>query len=226
MTDWCCAPHAPGPGSPVGGSDRGAARSLQQQHRWSRHREDQPGQHVRSHLDPAKWPVNDPAQRPVSVVSDPCRRVCAGLQQLHRRQRPGSAVAGCARRGRAASQFPIPRAAILPVGDGTGALRLFAKTGLVIRPGTEFELIVPARITSRLSIGWGNPGTPRHRVVVNNCPNPGGGWLACAGGFWIDHPACVPIIVRAGSRQQRVRIGVGRACPGQRPPQGPSQGWP
>jgi hypothetical protein len=108
-------------------------------------------------------------------------------------------------------------------GNGNGALRLFAKTGLVIRPGTTFKLIVPARFTDRLSIGWGLPGTPSHRVVVNNCSNPGGGWLAYAGGYWIDHPACVPIIVRAGNKQQEVHIGVGTPCPGQRPPQGPSQ---
>jgi hypothetical protein len=108
-------------------------------------------------------------------------------------------------------------------GGGNGALRLFAKTGLVIRPGTTFELIVPARFTNRLRIGWGTPGTPSHRVVVNNCSNPGGGWLAYAGGYWIDHPACVPIIVRAGNKQQEVHIGVGTPCPGQRPPQGPSQ---
>ncbi|HSR84053.1 MAG TPA: hypothetical protein VLM11_07720 [Streptosporangiaceae bacterium] len=108
-------------------------------------------------------------------------------------------------------------------GGGNGALRLFAKTGLRVRPGTEFELLVPARFTSRLSIGWGNPGTPSHRVVVNNCPQAGSGWLAYPGGYWIDHPACVQIIVRAGSKQQLVHIGVGTACPGQRPPQGPSQ---
>jgi hypothetical protein len=108
-------------------------------------------------------------------------------------------------------------------GAGNGALRLFAKTGLVIRPGIEFELIVPARFTSRLSIGWGSPGTPSHRVVVNNCPNAGSEWLAYAGGYWIDHPACVPVIVKVGSKQQQVHIGVGGACPGQRPPQGPSQ---
>jgi hypothetical protein len=106
-------------------------------------------------------------------------------------------------------------------GDGNGPLRLFAKTGLVIRPGTTFELIVPARFTSRLSIGW---GTPSHRVVVSHCVGTGGGrWLAYAGGYWIDHPACVPVIVRAGGKQQQVHIGVGTACPGQRPPQGPSQ---
>jgi len=108
-------------------------------------------------------------------------------------------------------------------GDGSGPLRLFAKTGLVIRPGTTFELIVPARFADRLRIGWGSPGTPSQRVVVSNCPNPGGGWLAYAGGYWVDHPACVPIIVRAGGNQQEVHIGVGTPCPGQRPPQGPSQ---
>ena len=43
-------------------------------------------------------------------------------------------------------------------GDGNGPLRLFAKTGLFFRPGTKFELIVPARFASRLRIGWGEPG--------------------------------------------------------------------
>jgi hypothetical protein len=109
-------------------------------------------------------------------------------------------------------------------GDGNGPLRLFAKTGLLIRPGATFELIVPGGFTSRLSIGWGAPGTPSHRVLVGNCASAGGGWLAYAGGYWIDHPACVPIIVRAGGEQQEVHIGIGTACPGQRPPQEPSQG--
>jgi hypothetical protein len=109
-------------------------------------------------------------------------------------------------------------------GDGNGPLRLFAKTGLVIRPGTRFELIVPARFTSRLRIGWGKPGTPSQRVVVDDCANTGGPrWLAYAGGYWIDHPACVSIIVSAGGKQQQVHIGIGTACPGQRPPQEPTQ---
>ncbi len=103
----------------------------------------------------------------------------------------------------------------------TGPRRLFAKTGLVIRPGTRFVVIVPAPFTSRLSIGW---GTPSQRVIVSNCASPGGGArLAYVGGYWIDHPACVPIIVSAGGRQQEVHIGLGQACPGQLPPQGPSQ---
>jgi hypothetical protein len=108
-------------------------------------------------------------------------------------------------------------------GDGEGPLRLFAKTGLLIRPGTTFELIVPARFTSQLSIGWGAPGTPSRRLLVDNCAGAGGGWLAYAGGYWVAHPACVPVIVKAGGKEEQVRIGVGTACPGQRPPQGPVQ---
>jgi hypothetical protein len=104
-------------------------------------------------------------------------------------------------------------------GNGNGPLRLFAKTGLLIRPDATFELIVPAPFTSRLSIGWGSPGIPSHRVLVDNCADTDGAWLAYAGGYWIDYPACVPVIVRAGGKQQEVHIGVGTACPGQRPPQ-------
>ena len=104
-------------------------------------------------------------------------------------------------------------------GNGNGPLRLFAKTGLLIRPGATFELIVPDAFTSRLSIGWGSPGIPSHRVLVDNCADTGGAWLAYAGGYWIDSPGCVPVIVSAGGKQQEVHIGVGTACPGQRPPQ-------
>lgn len=116
-----------------------------------------------------------------------------------------------------------------PTGAGNGALRLFAKTGLLVKPGTAFELIVPGQFAGHLSIGWGSPGTPSQRVVVSDCANPGGGWLAYAGGYWIDHPACVAIVVRAGGQRQQVRIGLGTPCPGQQAPpgsgrQGPGQG--
>jgi len=107
--------------------------------------------------------------------------------------------------------------------SGDGPLRLFAKTGLLVKPGTTFELIVPAPFTSRLGIGWGSPATPGDRLLVDNCAGTGGGWVAFAGGYWVDHPACVPVIVRAGGKEQQVHIGVGTACPGQQPPQVPTQ---
>ena len=106
-----------------------------------------------------------------------------------------------------------------------GSRRLFAKTGLLVKPGTTFELVVPAGLADRLGIGWGGaPSAPTSRLTVAECPNPGGaGWLAYAGGYWIDRPACVSLIVKAGGKEQQVQIGLGTACPGQLPPQGPNE---
>lgn len=104
-------------------------------------------------------------------------------------------------------------------GDGNGPLRLFAKTGLIIRSRTAFELIVPNQVADHLRIGWGGaPSTPTDRVVIPNCaPAAGSGWLAYVGGYWIDYPACVPLIVKVGAREQQVHIGLGTPCPGQPP---------
>ena len=109
-------------------------------------------------------------------------------------------------------------------GDPDPAVRLFAKTGLVIKAGTTFELVVPDEAKDMVSIGWGvAPTTPSRRVTVS-CPSgaSSSGWLAYAGGYWVPRPACVPLIVRVGGKEQRVYIGLGIACPGQLPPQGPS----
>lgn len=105
-------------------------------------------------------------------------------------------------------------------GGGGGPLRLYAKTGLIVRSGTTFEVIVPHRVSDHLRIGWGGGSiTPSQRVAVSDCPAKGGkGWLAYVGGYWIDHPACVPLIVKVGTRQQQVRIGLGTPCPGQQRP--------
>jgi hypothetical protein len=109
-----------------------------------------------------------------------------------------------------------------------GRLRLFAKTGLVIKPHTRFELVLGARQRRRMAISWGNADTspPRGRLIVNDCgrgETTGSKWLVYAGGYYVSHPACLPLVVVAGGRRQRVRIGVGAPCPGQRPPAGPSQ---
>lgn len=107
------------------------------------------------------------------------------------------------------------------------AARLFAKWGLVIRRGAQFRLIVPDRLRDRLSIGWGNAGEG-HRgttIVVDGCTGPRDAkWLAYAGGYYVRDPLCAPLIVAADGHRQRVRIGVGKACPGQRPPPEPTQG--
>ena len=109
-------------------------------------------------------------------------------------------------------------------GDPDPAVRLFAKTGLVIRAGTTFELVVPDEAKDMVSIGWGvGPIKPSRRVTVS-CPAgaSSSGWLAYPGGYWAPRPACVQLVVRAGGKERRVLIGLGTPCPGQLPPQGPS----
>ena len=57
--------------------------------------------------------------------------------------------------------------------------RLFAKTGLLIKAGTDFRIVVPARAGDRLGIGW---GLRRHQIRLSwsatahasGCP--AGGW--------------------------------------------------
>jgi hypothetical protein len=79
-----------------------------------------------------------------------------------------------------------------------------------------------------MAVSWGNAGDPppRSRFVVDDCRGAGATgsrWLAYAGGYYVSHPACVSLDVVANGRRRRVRIGVGRACPGQRPPPQPTQ---
>lgn len=111
-------------------------------------------------------------------------------------------------------------------GDQAGPTRLFAKTGLAIKAGATFELVVPEQYHNRVGIGWGGaPSAPSQRLVVPGCTDTGGtGWLSYPGGYWIDHPGCIPLIIRVGNRSQQVSIGLGAPCPGQAPPQGPSEG--
>jgi hypothetical protein len=104
-----------------------------------------------------------------------------------------------------------------------GSPRLFAKTGLFARPGARFTVSVPTRLAHRLHIGWGPLTSLSREVVVPACPGRPHDWLAYPGGYWIDHPACVAVIVRANSRTRSIHVGLGIPCPGQRPPQGPTQ---
>jgi hypothetical protein len=111
-------------------------------------------------------------------------------------------------------------------GSKDPAHRLFAKEGLVIRTGARFELIVPARLRSQLAIGWGNADEDHvgSTISVAGCHGtPGARWLDFAGGYLVPRTTCAPLIVEARGQRRRVRIGIGRVCPGQLPPPQPTQ---
>lgn len=103
--------------------------------------------------------------------------------------------------------------------------RLFAKTGLLIRADSRFSLLVPDR--ERLWIGWANgPAQPHKAVVVRGCARPSetrSDWLAYPGGFWVQAVGCYSLVVISSGREQRVRLGLGAPCSGQKPPEGPTQ---
>ena len=106
------------------------------------------------------------------------------------------------------------------------AARLFGKSGLDVRAGARLRLIVPGPLRNQFSIGWGN-ASEGHRgttIGVDGCTGPQGAkWLAYAGGYYARDPFCAPLIFAVHQQRRRVRIGVGKACPGQRPPPQPTQ---
>jgi hypothetical protein len=107
-------------------------------------------------------------------------------------------------------------------GESDPVARLFAKQGLPIRAGASFELVVPHDVATRLSIGWGNPAHRTRHLVVPGCASRTAR-LAYAGGYWVGQVGCLPLLVRVGSREQQVRIGVGAPCPRQQPPPQPTE---
>lgn len=103
-------------------------------------------------------------------------------------------------------------------------VRYFAKDGLIVRAGTAFELVVPTEAAEQLAIRWGGEALTWTRKLTVSCPKDvsSSGWLVYVGGYWLPRPACVPLLVRADGKEQRVLIGAGKPCPGQRPPVEPS----
>jgi hypothetical protein len=95
------------------------------------------------------------------------------------------------------------------------------KNGLSVRrhgtplgppPGafTPIEITVPLAWRTRAAMGWGDAATS-WRVRVIGCRSTTQ-WVVFTGGFGVTSPACVPLIVRMGTRIQRIHIAVGRPC--------------
>jgi hypothetical protein len=116
-----------------------------------------------------------------------------------------------------------PQHVALQASDGGpgSAERLFAKTGLLVRAGATFELVVPSTVADRMAVVWGGPGTPTRRLTVDACRLRDGsaaGWLAYPGGYLVDEVMCAPLDVVVRGTPHRVLLGIGQACPGQAAP--------
>lgn len=103
-----------------------------------------------------------------------------------------------------------------------GSVSYFAKTGLWWRGDATFDIAVPAELRTTMAIGWGGPAQAAYTVRVD-C-GLSDSWMVMAGGYWVREPICAELVVRVGTKEQRVPIGLGGPCPGQAPPIGPSDG--
>ena len=101
--------------------------------------------------------------------------------------------------------------------DAYRPLPYYAKAGLEVharRPA--FDVLVPPAWRSRIALGWGEDHQPTFASVIHvpTCAAVlGSGWISWAGGYFLRKPACVPVIVRSGSRSIEIRLAIGRACP-------------
>jgi hypothetical protein len=95
----------------------------------------------------------------------------------------------------------------------------FAKAGLVWDGASSFEIVVPDRLRSQLALSWGAPDVS-HSIKVE-CADLHG-WVGLPGGYWVREPLCADLIVRTGSAEATVQVGIGAPCSDQPPPEGRS----
>jgi hypothetical protein len=96
----------------------------------------------------------------------------------------------------------------------------FAKWGLEVRAGRPVVLAVPPSWRRTYSLAFAADGRAVRRVrdgaavvKVHSCAGLLGRWNRYAGGYEVRRGMCIPLIVRAGGRTERIRLSVGRRCP-------------
>lgn len=101
--------------------------------------------------------------------------------------------------------------------------KLFAKAALLIKGDADVTLRADPVPGNRTAIGWGNFSAPRRHVTASpRCTGAAGStWFWYPGGYFVDQPVCMPLTVRTKGQMKHVHIGVGTACPHQRPPFSP-----
>jgi hypothetical protein len=114
----------------------------------------------------------------------------------------------------------LPTRAAFPASQGVVSSLAFYKQALFVRTHRSFRLSVAPAWRNRASISYGD-SERTSELVVTDCeprssPSPFK-WLTFIGGFYTTSPGCVPVAVTAGHRTKVVHLGLGAACPGQKP---------
>jgi hypothetical protein len=109
---------------------------------------------------------------------------------------------------------PPPRIQRAANGQGHG-WQYFAKNGVEVEAGSLPVTVSVARtFRHRAAISWGNAQPIVQTVRFASCRATATRWDAYAGGFFLhSRTACVPLVVRVGSRSKTVRVGIGKSCP-------------
>jgi hypothetical protein len=110
----------------------------------------------------------------------------------------------------AGGRVTMPAAsAVLQLGPRESDGFRFAKRGVSVRSGGPVTLRVPRELRSVYRLSWGGEYSP-HGIRFTTCA--GRRWTHFAGGYYVRKPACVAVLVTAGGRTSRLRVGVGRRC--------------
>jgi hypothetical protein len=99
--------------------------------------------------------------------------------------------------------------------------RYFTKTPVYVRTnGKSATISVPRRQQGRIAMSWGNTdsdGVATQSFTVGPC-SATTNWIVFPGGYHITRPGCFRLVVRVAGNDERVEVGLGAPCPGQRPP--------
>jgi hypothetical protein len=92
----------------------------------------------------------------------------------------------------------------------------FIKFGIGVTPGSPVTLEVPPAARTTYALYFNSSATvvadgPK-AVQFDPCSRKEGPFTVWTGGYLVSHPACVPLIVRVGSRMARVSLALGRGC--------------
>jgi hypothetical protein len=104
----------------------------------------------------------------------------------------------------------VPQRDLLQVARVGGRLPYWRKAGLLVRGNArDVTISVPPAWRTRVAITWGDSGVVSSLRIA---PCSTHRWNVYTGGFYVRKPACVPLVIRVGTRTTETRFAIGRPC--------------